>query len=179
MGNIILIQLYSFLVYLISGVIIGIFFDIFRILRKSFHTPDIITYMEDILFWLFTGVFLLIVLFKFGNGQLRIYNIIGILIGAFIYMMSISKLFIKINVIIIAFIKNIIYKLIKIILYPMKLILKMIRKIFKPFTFFVINIKKVISNCKKIITIKVKNTNKSKKIVTERRILEKNVEKYN
>lgn len=179
MGNIILIQLNSFLVYLISGVIIGIFFDIFRILRKSFHTPDIITYMEDILFWLFTGVFLLIVLFKFGNGQLRIYNIIGILIGAFIYMISISKFFIKINVIIIAFIKNIIYKLIKIILYPMKLILKMIMKLFKPFTFFVINIKKVISNCKKIITINVKNKNKSKKIVRGRRILEKNVEKYN
>jgi len=159
--------------------IIGIFFDIFRILRKSFHTPDIITYIEDILFWLFTGAFLLLVLFKFGDGELRIYNIVGLLVGVIIYILSISKFFIKINVTIITFIKSIIYKIIKIILYPIKFILKIIRKMFTPFTFFVINIKKTIANFNKKLIKKAKMKNKSEKIVTERRILEKNVEKYN
>lgn len=179
MESIILLQIYSFFTYLISGMIIGIFFDVFRILRKSFHTPDIITYIEDILFWLFTGAFLIVVLFKFEDGQIRFYNIVGLFIGIIIYMLSISKFFIKINVAIITFIKDIVYKIIKIILYPIKFIFKMLRKICTPFTFFVINIKKIVSNCKKKMIKKVKFKNKSEKTATERRILEKNVEKYN
>ena len=142
MENAVLEELYSFLIYLTSGIIIGVFFDIFRILRKSFHTPDFITYIEDILFWIFTGFFLLFILFQFSNGEIRIYNIIGLLIGSIFYLLSISKFFIKINVFIVTFIKNIVYKIIKIISYPFFLILKIIEKFFTPFTFFVINVKK-------------------------------------
>lgn len=177
MENVILTQLYSFLIYLVSGIIIGLFFDIFRILRKSFCTPDFITYIEDILFWLITGFFLILVLFNFSNGQIRIYNLIGLIIGCVIYMLLISKFFIKINVALIIFLKNIVYKILKFILFPIKFIYKIIRKIFKPFTFFVINIKKIVCDCKKMIK-NVKNKNKKEKLVTERRILERNVEKY-
>lgn len=179
MENIVLTQLYSFLIYLISGILIGIFFDIFRILRKSFHTPDFITYIEDIVFWVFTGLFLLFVLFFIGNGEIRFYNIIAILCGTIIYLLTISKYFINISVYIVTFIKNIIYKIIKILLYPINIILKIFKKIFSPFTFFVINTKKILYNNVKKIKTKEKNNNKTKKIARERRILGRNVEKYN
>jgi len=177
--NVILTQLYSFLLYLISGIIIGIFFDIFRILRKAFNTPDIITYIEDILFWILTGSFLLVILFKFSDGQLRIYQIIGTLAGVIIYMISISKFFIKINVKIIITIKKVLYQILKIILYPIKFIIKLITKIFNPFTFFVININKNILNCSKKVIKRLKIDNKTEKNSRERRILKRNVEKYN
>ena len=45
-------QGYLFLIFTLDGLIIGILFDIFRILRKSFKTKDIVTYVQDILFWL-------------------------------------------------------------------------------------------------------------------------------
>ena len=163
MENVILTQIYSFFIYLVSGIIIGLFFDIFRILRKSFYTPDFITYIEDILFWLLTGVFLIIVLFKFSNGEIRIYNISALFFGTIIYIISISKFFIKINVIIITFIKNITYKILKFILYPIKVILILIKKIFKPFTFFVINIKKNLLNFKEKMMKNVKTKNKVEK----------------
>lgn len=179
MENQVLGQLYSFSIYLISGIIIGVFFDIFRILRKSLHTSDFITYVEDILFWLFTGFFLLFILFQFSNGEIRIYNIVGLLIGGIFYLLSISKFFIKINVFIVTFIKNIVYKIIKILSYPILFILKIVRKIFTPFTFFVINIKKMTINNMKKIKNPRKKKNKTEKMITERRILERNVEKYN
>ena len=47
-----------FLIFTINGILIGLLFDIFRILRKSFKTPDIITYIEDFFFWLITGLIL-------------------------------------------------------------------------------------------------------------------------
>ena len=45
-----------FLIFTINGVIIGLLFDFFRILRRSFKTKDIITYIEDIIFWILTRI---------------------------------------------------------------------------------------------------------------------------
>lgn len=149
MENGILTQLYSMLVFIISGIFIGIFFDIFRILRKSFHTPDIITYIEDVLFWLITGLFLIFVIFNFTNGEIRIYNIIGLILGSLLYMILISKIFIKINVKIVLFIKKIVISITKILIIPIQFLAKILQKIFKPFTFFVINTKNILLNFKK------------------------------
>lgn len=142
-------QLYSMLIFIISGIFIGIFFDIFRILRKSFHTPDIITYIEDALFWIVTGLFLIFVIFNFTNGEIRIYNIIGLILGSILYMIFISKFFIKINVKIISIIKKVVISMVKILIIPINFLAKILQKIFKPFTFFVINTKNVLLNFKK------------------------------
>lgn len=143
MQNTIIIQLYSFFIYLITGIIIGIFFDIFRVLRKSFKTPDFVTYIEDMLFWIFTGILLIFVLINFSSGEIRFYNVISLCIGTAIYILLISKYFIRINTTIIKYIKFVFHKIYKIISYPIKLILKFLIKIFKPFIFCIINLKKI------------------------------------
>lgn len=157
MENTIAIQLYSLFIFTISGVAISVFFDVFRILRKSFKTPDIITYIEDIIFWIFTGVFFLFILFKFNNGEIRNYVVLGIILGILIYMFTISKYFIKTSIIIIDFIK-------KIISYPIKFIFSIFKKILKPFTFIIINVRKNIS----YYYIKIKNMTKKNKKVKKR-----------
>lgn len=139
MENTIAMQVYSLVIFVICGIAIGIFFDIFRILRKSFKTSDIVTYIEDIIFWIFSGLFFLFVLFKFNNGEIRSYVVIGLLIGILLYILTISKYFIKINVKIINLIK-------KVIIYPIKLIINIIKKLLKPFSFVVINIRKNVFN---------------------------------
>ena len=139
MNNEIIEQLYSLIIYLISGIGIGILFDFFRILRKAFKTVDIVTYIEDFLFWIITGFFLILLVFKFSDGELRLYNFIGLTIGVVIYMLVISKKFIKINVTVIVFLKKIIYRF---LINPLIKIWKFIIKMLKPITFFVINLKK-------------------------------------
>jgi len=143
MNNSTIEQLYSLLIFIISGITIGVFFDIFRILRKSFKTPDFITYIEDILFWIITGGFLLFILFTFENGQIRSYNVIGLTIGGIIYIFTISKYFIKYSVAIISFFKNIFCKIFKITIYPIKMF-------FKPVSFVIINLKNITKFDKKI-----------------------------
>lgn len=152
MNNSTITQLYSLFIFILSGITIGIFFDIFRILRRSFKTPDIITYIQDIVFWIITGIFLLFVLFKFENGQIRSYNVIGLSIGIIIYICTISKYFIKSSVTIISFLKNILYKIFKFIIYPIKMFLK-------PISFVIINLKNITKFDKKI----KKNINNTKK----------------
>ena len=120
-------QLYSFFIFTILGLLIGVIFDIFRILRKTFKTTDIVTYIEDILFWFLTGILTLAFIFKFNNGELRFYIFIGISIGSIIYMLFISNFFIKINVYILNIIKTFIYKIIYFYI--------MVKKIFQIFQF--------------------------------------------
>lgn len=136
-------QAYAFVIYILSGILIGVFFDIFRIHRRSFKTPDFITYMQDILFWIITGAFFLYVIFKFNNGELRWYIFLGTTLGITIYMLIFSKKFIKINVIVLKFIKSIFSKSWHVLSIPLKWLKKLI---FKPISFVFINVRKMSKN---------------------------------
>ena len=114
-------QFYNLLIFAIIGIIIAILFDMFRILRKTFKTPDFITYIEDFLFWILVGIILLFSIFNFNNGEIRSYVFIGLILGITLYIVTISKYFIKISVIILDFLKNILY-------FPFKIINKYIIK---------------------------------------------------
>ena len=74
-------QLTPLLIFFLTGAIIGFVFDFFRILRRSFKTSDLITYIQDILFWLCSCAILLFSIFRFNNGELRGYIFIGTIIG--------------------------------------------------------------------------------------------------
>ena len=50
MRNDIFLQLTNSGIYILCGLAIGIFFDIFRILRKTFKTSNFMTYIEDTIF---------------------------------------------------------------------------------------------------------------------------------
>lgn len=153
-------QAYLFLVFTVNGILIGLLFDIFRILRKSFKTSDVITYIQDILFWILTGLILLKSIFTFSDGEIRFYMFLGVFLGCLIYMIMFSKYFIKVNVQIITIIKKTVGTILSIIIFPIKLSFKYIKKIFiKPINFITINIKKLKSNCHK----KLKNILKSQK----------------
>lgn len=102
-------QLFNLFVFTLTGIIIGTLFDVFRIIRKSFKTSDIITYIEDALFWILAGCILLFTIFTFNNGEIRIYIFIGLIIGIILYLLTISKIFIKISTSILSFLKKVIY----------------------------------------------------------------------
>lgn len=153
-------QLSNFICFIITGMVLGIIFDIFRILRKSFTTSDIVTNIQDILFGFITGIVLLVSIFLFNDGKLRFYLFLGIAFGIIIYMLSISKYFIKLNVTIIKFIKKVIILITKVFI----ILLKFIKKIFfKPISVICINLKhlfsKIIKIPKKTIKINKKNIN--------------------
>ena len=138
------IQAYLFLIFTINGIIIGLLFDIFRILRKSFKTSDIITYLQDLIFWIITAIILLYSIFKFSNGEIRLYMFIAVFLGCIIYMLLFSKYFIKINLKIVNIIKIIIKKIINLMVIPLNIIIKIFKKItIKPINFIIINMKNI------------------------------------
>lgn len=142
-------QLFNFFIFTFSGVVIGILFDGFRILRKTFKTPDLITYIEDILFWILSGIILLFTIFKFNNGEIRIYIFLGLIFGFILYLLTISKYFVKLCVTVLSFIKKIIYT-------PFNIIFKFINKfVIKPVFVVSIEIKRKVT---KLIKRPLENT---------------------
>ena len=102
-----LTQAHLFYIFILTGILLGVLFDVFRILRKSFKTSDLITYIEDVVFWILAGFLLFYTVYKFNNGEIRSYVLLGIALGLTAYLIIFSKIFIKINVSIIVFVKNI------------------------------------------------------------------------
>ena len=136
-------QLISFSIFIIIGLIIGFIFDIFRVLRKVTKTPDFFTYIEDIFFWTISMFIILISIFIFNNGELRLYIFIGIISGVILYLIFISKYFIRLGF----FCINTLKKIMLMLFYPLKFVLNIIKKIFlKPISFIVNNLLKKFLN---------------------------------
>ncbi len=141
-------QAYLFLIFIINGILIGIVFDIFRILRKSFNTSNYVTYIEDILFWIISAIIVMYSLFTFNNGSFRAYMFIGIFLGIAVYMLFFSKIIINISVKIISFFKKIFSYIFKVIEYPIKLIYSLlIIPIIHIFTKFYKTFAKFVKTC--------------------------------
>lgn len=129
-------QLGLFIMYVASGMLISLFFDFFRVLRKSIKTPNTITYIEDFCFWIVVGIFIIWETFKFSYGELRSYIFIGIITGVLIYGLTISKYFVKINVRILLFFKEVIF-------------MPIFRIVKKPIYFILINLRQIKRKTKK------------------------------
>ena len=136
-------QAYLFLIFTLNGIFIGLLFDFFRILRKTFKTINLITYIEDIIFWIITGISIIFCMYNFSDGSLRIFMFLGLGFGIILYMLTFSKIIIKSFVFIINCLKKVFNRF---IIIPIKFILKIFNKfIFKPSHFVYIKIQNYIT----------------------------------
>ena len=89
-------QVTLFIFSLFSGMLIGVLFDIYRILRGIEEPGDIITLIEDLLFWIFTGILVFIFMmytnYAYLSFNIFVYNGLGLII----YLKLFSKLFIRV-----------------------------------------------------------------------------------
>lgn len=157
-------QAILFLLFALDGIIIGIFFDFFRILRRSFNTGSLLTALEDIIFWISTGVILLYSIFVYNNGVIRGYMFLGAFCGITLYMVTLSNIFIKINVCIINFIKRIINTFIKIFYIPIKIIIGLLKKVvLKPILSVFEKLRKILKKCLEKSSNRINLNKKAKK----------------
>ena len=124
-------QTQVFIIFVIVGIIISFLFDIFRILRKVYKFSNMLIYMQDILFWLLTGIIILQAIFKFNSGDIRIFLFLGIFVGVFIYISLFSIYVIKIGSFILKLINTLISKLINVFKVPICKILDFMIKCFR------------------------------------------------
>lgn len=89
-------QVNVFFLYVLAGFSCGIFFDIQRVLRKMLAADVARTFIEDLLFALFTVFMAIAPGFIYNNGEMRYYQIVGILCGGIVYAVILSSVIKKI-----------------------------------------------------------------------------------
>ncbi|MCY6485715.1 spore cortex biosynthesis protein YabQ [Clostridium aestuarii] len=108
---------------IVAGILTGILFDIYRIIR-GFENPDvIITFIEDILFWIFSGILVFIFLLYNGYAYIGFYLYLYITIGLYSYFRLLSKQFLKFQFKVIKIISKF-FRIVKnLLVYPIQLMI--------------------------------------------------------
>ena len=114
-----------FLSTVLAGLAAGLFFDFFRILRKT--TPilaksKIFVQIEDFIFWLIVtgGVFYFML--STNYGEIRLFSMLGVGLGALIYFATFSRLIIYVCVGVVNYMKKVIATALRIIFTPMRIL---------------------------------------------------------
>lgn len=79
----------------LAGVCLAVCYDVLRIFRNLVSHSTFLMGMEDILYWCLAGFFLFSVIYGENDGIIRVYALLAIVLGAFVYHVGPSGLLVK------------------------------------------------------------------------------------
>lgn len=85
-------DIFSMFQALLTGIGMGIYYDVFRFFRRIFKFSPFSVAMQDLIFWITSAIPVFFICIKLNGGFLRIYFIIFALAGWFIYFKTTGKL---------------------------------------------------------------------------------------
>ena len=78
-------QIDTFLYTLLTGIILGIIFDFYRVFRGICRPHIWITSITDLIYWLLATILVFMALLVGNSGEVRLYIFIGLLLGVALY----------------------------------------------------------------------------------------------
>lgn len=113
---------FSIVIYsVLSGILIGILFDLYNIIR-GIKVPKVIIILEDILFWILTAIIVFTFLLYTNYAFLGIYVYIFMIITLIFYLKLISPTILRLERLIIGGLSKVIRVLFKNLIYPIRII---------------------------------------------------------
>lgn len=85
-------QMQLFLISCMFGIPIGVFYDIFRVIRILFPHGTLLTAAEDLLFFIVYSVFIMAFTYAAARAEFRMYYIFGNLTGFALYYFTAGKI---------------------------------------------------------------------------------------
>lgn len=122
-------QTKNFLLSLGFGFIMGIFYDLFRIVRISISKGKIATIISDVLYCVFLCFSFMLFCLTVNEGEIRLYLLLGSLAGFFVYYFSLGVIIFSFSEKIITFIKIVIKSIFNIISYPFRFVFGELREL--------------------------------------------------
>lgn len=77
---------------LLSGGLLGIVFDSYRVVSGRLHFSHFSVHVLDLLYWIFAAVFVFRMLYISNHGELRFYVFLGLFLGIWIHFLFLSSL---------------------------------------------------------------------------------------
>lgn len=122
-------ELFVFGISILTGVIAGIIFDFFRAVRRCGMGRGGAVVLCDIFFWIGEAALVFAAAYNFNSGQIRFYIFIGIAMGIMLYLLTLSRIVLRILVWIYSALIFFCSKIKVLILFLLKPVLFLMRKI--------------------------------------------------
>lgn len=116
------IQFNIILYALLAGILTGLMFDLYRIIRGS-EVPKFIVVIEDILFWVLSAMIVFAFLLYTNYAFLGAYVYVFMIISLALYMKFISNSCLKLELKIVSVLGKIFRVIFKNVIYPFKIII--------------------------------------------------------
>ncbi len=121
-------QTKGFLLALGLGFIMGIFYDIFRIIRTSVSKGKLAIAIFDVFYCILLCFCTFIFCLTVNEGEIRAYLLLGELFGFAVYYFSLGIIIFTLSEKIISFAKRVLKTIFNVIFYPFRLVYDEIRK---------------------------------------------------
>lgn len=117
-----------FLLTVLMGAGIGLFYDVFRIFRRTapFAKNRLAVQLEDLFFWIIVTGAMFYFMLEQSFGEIRLFSLLGAFLGIIFYFATLSRFVIKIFVAIIEYLKKVVITALRIILTPIRFAIKFI-----------------------------------------------------
>lgn len=117
-----------FICIILSGVFLGVIYDLFRAKRKVSKTDTILTNIEDVLFSIIFTIVFLAVTYYLNSGIVRLNGILGLLAGFFLYFYFTENKVVTFLVFSFFKIRSFFIIIFKIVFFPLKFIIHLFKK---------------------------------------------------
>ena len=108
-------QILTFLYSLVLGILLCIFYDVLRAIRKTGSSSYFSVLAGDIIFWIVNSFVTFIFLLSRTNGEIRGYVLVSMLLGFIVCRLTFSKLIFSVLVAVIGFVRRILSRIIGVI----------------------------------------------------------------
>ena len=108
---------------LLAGMMTGVFFDIYRLIRGFRNPNKFLTIIQDLLFWTLTSIVVFVFLMYTNEGYINFYVYVCLVIGVYLYLKLLSKVFINVQYKLLKFNGKVFRVILNAILYPADLLL--------------------------------------------------------
>lgn len=85
-------ELFVFLQASLAGNLIYLVYSAIRVVRRIVKHNLFFVSLEDLIFWIGTGIYLFVKIYQTSNGSIRWYFVIGVLVGAILTHLINSKI---------------------------------------------------------------------------------------
>ena len=126
-------QAWIFLSTVLVGMVIGLFYDFFRVARKVAPHAGWAIQLEDVLFWIIATGSMFYFMLNRNFGEIRMFSIIGAAIGVVVYFSTVSRLVLTISVAVINFVKRVVAAAVRIITLPIRFLYNILAPPIKKF----------------------------------------------
>jgi len=119
-------QTVGFLWSVAFGALLGLFYDVFRIVRVAVRAPSVVVFFQDVAFWFLAGLCTFIFIFAVNAGELRLFLFLGILAGAVVYYFTLGMLVMAFARAVVSFVKRVLRLIFRVLSFPFRVLCRIL-----------------------------------------------------